>query len=232
MIDVDPDKQGKALLDAQEQHWQATFVQRPEMFGGDPSGSAVWAAERFAREGTQRLLELGCGQGRDTIFFGGSGFQVTATDYSQSALEAVQTKARSVHLSARIELQRHDVRDPLPFPNDFFEGCYSHMLYCMALTTVELERLSQEVRRVLVPGGLNVYTVRHTGDAHRGTGIHRGEEMWEVGGFIVHFFDREKVIHLASGWEILGIDEFDEGGLPRKLLRVTIRKPAQRLNPV
>jgi hypothetical protein len=100
------------------------------------------------------------------------------------------------------------------------------MLYCMALTTLELERLSREVRRVLVPGGLNVYTVRHTGDAHCGTGIHRGEERWEVGGFIVHFFGREKVVHLASGFEIVGIDEFEEGGLPRKLFRVTLRKRA------
>jgi SAM-dependent methyltransferase len=226
MMEVDPDRPEKTVLDAQEQHWQATFVHKPEMFGGDPSGPAAWAAERFKREEVRRLLELGCGQGRDTLFFGGSGLHVTATDYSQSALDAVTAKAQSAGLSARIDTQRHDVRDPLPFPDDSFEGCYSHMLYCMALTTAELERLSHEVQRVLVPGGLNIYTVRHTGDAHRGTGIHRGEEMWEVGGFIVHFFDREKVAHLASGFEIAAIDEFEEGGLPRKLFRVTLRKPA------
>jgi hypothetical protein len=94
----------------------------------------------------------------------------------------------------------------------------------MALTTVELEHLSGEVRRVLMPGGICVYTVRHKGDAHYQTGTHRGEDMYEVGGFIVHFFDREKVEHLAEGFEILGIDEFEEGGLPRKLFRVTMRK--------
>ena len=226
MLDVDPDRPEKTVLDAQEQRWQATFVHKPEMFGGDPSGPAAWAAERFKGEGKRRLLELGCGQGRDTLFFGRNGLHVTATDYSQSALDAVTAKARLAGLSARIDTQRHDVRDPLPFPDGSFEGCYSHMLYCMALTTAELERLSHEVQRVLVPGGLNIYTVRHTGDAHRGTGIHRGEEMWEVGGFIVHFFDREKVAHLASGFEIAAIDEFEEGGLPRKLFRVTLRKPA------
>jgi SAM-dependent methyltransferase len=226
MIEVEPDRQEKAVLDAQERHWQTTFIHKPEMFGGDPSGPAIWAAERFKREGKRRLLELGCGQGRDTLFFGSSGLHVTATDYSQSALDAVTANARSAGLSVRIDTRRHDVQDPLPFPDSSFEGCYSHMLYCMALTTVELERLSHEVRRVLVPGGLNIYTVRHTGDAHRGTGIHRGEEMWEVGGFIVHFFDREKVAHLASGFEIVDIDEFEEGGLPRKLFRVTLKKLA------
>jgi SAM-dependent methyltransferase len=226
MMEVDPDQQEKAVLDAQKQHWQATFVQKPEMFGGDPSEPAVWAAERFRLEEKLRLLELGCGQGRDTLFFGRSGFHVTAADYSQSALDAVAAKARSAGLNDLIGTRQCDVRDPLPFPDGSFEGCYSHMLYCMALTTVELERLSHEVQRVLLPGGLNIYTVRHTGDAHRGTGIHRGEEMWEVGGFIVHFFDREKVAHLASGFEIVGIHEFEEGGLPRKLFRVTLRKLA------
>jgi hypothetical protein len=48
--------------------------------------------------------------------------------------------------------------------------------------------------------------------------------MYEVGGFIVHFFDRRKVEHLAEGYEILEIDEFEEGGLPRRLFRVTMKK--------
>ncbi len=44
------------------------------------------------------------------------------------------------------------------------------MLFSMALTTPELERLARELHRVLRPGGLQVYTVRHTGDAHHGAG--------------------------------------------------------------
>jgi hypothetical protein len=101
------------------------------------------------------------------------------------------------------------------------------MLFCMALTTPELGSLSQEVLRVLKPGGLAVYTARHTKDPHYGLGIHRGEDMYEVGGFIVHFLSLEKVRQLATGYEIVSIDEFEEGGLPRKLYRVTLRKADQ-----
>ena len=79
--------------------------------------------------------------------------------------------------------------------------------------------------RVLKPGGLNIFTVRHTGDPHCGTGIHRGEEMYEVGGFIVNFFDRTKVDRLAQGYEVLSVDEFEEGAMPRRLYRVTLRTP-------
>ena len=98
------------------------------------------------------------------------------------------------------------------------------MLLCMALTTEELERLAADVRRVLRPGGLQVYTVRTTTNADYGTGIDRGDDMYEVGGFIVHFFSRELVERLASGFDLLEVAEFEEGALPRRLFRVTLRR--------
>ena len=228
-MSAEVDRDGKDIvLDAQQEHWQTTFSQKPDMFGLTPSEPAARAAEQFEREGKRRILELGSGQGRDSLFFADRGFQMTAADYTQTAVETIASKAQSAGLSHRIDAVRQDVRERLAFPDEVFDACYSHMLFCMALTTAELERLSHEVWRVLRPGGLNVYTVRHTGDAHYGTGIHRGEDMWEVGGFIVHFFDREKVNHLAKGFEIVSIDEFEEGGLPRKLWRVTLRKEVRQ----
>lgn len=65
--------------------------------------------------------------------------------------------------------------------------------------------------------GINIYTARNTNDAHFRTGFHRGENMYEVGGFIVHFFDKEKVEKLSEGFKILQKSEFEEGGLPRKV---------------
>ena len=216
----------KEILEGQRAHWDTNFSKKPAMFGGEPSAAALKAAELFKREGKNKLLELGGGQGRDTLFFARQGFQVSVVDYSQTGVKAISAKAQAAGLANLVTALRHDVRDPLPFDADIFDACYSHMLFCMALTTQELESLSDEVRRVLKPDGLHVYTVRHTGDAHYGTGIHRGEDMYEVGGFIVHFFDREKVRQLARGCQLVSIDEFEEGGLPRRLFRVTLRKRA------
>jgi SAM-dependent methyltransferase len=151
-------------------------------------------------------------------------FHVSVLDYTEHAVQAIAQKAQALGLSSHVTALWHDVRTPLPFANEAFDACYSHMLFCMALTTHELERLSAEVRRVLKPGGLHVYTVRTTTDPHYGQGIHHGEDMYEVGGFIVHFFSQAKVEQLATGYEIVRIDAFEEGGLPRKLFRVTLRK--------
>lgn len=215
-----------AALEGQRTHWDSTFIQKPEMFGETPSEPALKAAELFRREGKHHLLELGGGQGRDTLFFAGKGFHVTVLDYSQAAVDTLTSKAAAAGLTHLITAIRHDVREPLPFEANVFDACYSHMLFCMAMTTPQLDYLSQEVLRVLRPGGLNMYTVRHTGDAHFGMGIHRGEGMYEVGGFVVHFFNREKVELLAKGYKVLAIDEFEEGGLPRRLFRVTLSKPS------
>ena len=212
------------ILDAQRPHWERVYGNKPDLFGDRPSTPALWAADLFEREGVARLLELGCGPGRDSLFFARRGFQVTALDYSQAAVELVTAKAAAAGLAPCLAASRQDVRDPLPFADSAFDACFSHMLCCMALTNAQIESLMRETLRVLRPGGIDVYTVRHTGDPHYGKGIHRGEDMYEVNGFIVHFFSREKIERLAEGCEVLSVEEFEEGDVPRRLFRVAIRK--------
>jgi SAM-dependent methyltransferase len=93
----------------------------------------------------------------------------------------------------------------------------------MALSTEQIRAVVAEVRRVLRPGGVFVYTVRHVGDAHYGTGISHGDDIYENGGFAVHFFDRTLVDALAGGWSGLQVHPFTEGDLPRRLWRITQR---------
>jgi SAM-dependent methyltransferase len=211
----------------QRRHWEATFAANQDMYGTGPSEPARAAAELFSAAGARRVLELGAGQGRDTLFLAGQGLTVSALDFASGAPEAISAAAGTAGLAASVSAACHDVRQPLPFPAGSFDACYSHMLFCMALTTPELVRLAAEVHRAVRPGGLVVYTVRHAGDAHHGTGIPRGDGMYEHGGFVVHFFDRGLVDRLADGFELLDVTEFSEGDLPRRLWRVTMRKPGQ-----
>jgi SAM-dependent methyltransferase len=212
------------MLDAQREQWQATFGANPDMYGTDRSEPGAYAAGLFAREQVRDLLELGAGQGRDTLAFLRAGLAVTALDYAAGALTRLQRAATGAGLAGRLTTVVHDVREPLPLPGGGFDAVYSHMLFNMALATAGLEMLSSEVHRVLRPGGLHVYTVRHTGDAHYGAGTRHGDNMFENGGFIVHFFDRALVDRLATGFTLLGLTPIEEGGLPRRLWRITLRR--------
>jgi SAM-dependent methyltransferase len=214
-----------ALADAQREHWQRTYRAHPGMYGEQPSAPARYAAEAFAAAGAREVLELGAGHGRDALHFARAGFTVLATDFSPTGLAQLRAAAAEQDLSDRVGSAVHDVREPLPLPDGSVDAVFAHMLLCMALSTEEIAALVAEVRRVLRPGGTFVYTVRHTGDAHYGAGIGHGDDIWEHGGFAVHFFPRELVDRLAEGWHLADVHPFEEGELPRRLWRITQETP-------
>lgn len=213
------------LADAQRQHWQHTYAAHPGMYGERPSDPAVRAAAVFRAAGAKDVLELGAGHGRDALYFAREGFTVRATDFSATGLDQLREAARAQGVAGRVTTTVHDVREPLPLPDASVDAVFAHMLLCMALSTEQIHALVGEIRRVLRPGGALVYTVRHTGDAHYGTGIDHGDDIYEHGGFAVHFFPRHLVEDLAEGWQLAEVREAEEGALPRRLWCVTQTLP-------
>ena len=201
------------------------------MYGSGPSDPAAYAADVFAAVNARRVLELGAGHGRDTLHFAASGLTVIATDFSATGLEQLVVAADERGLAGRVTPLVHDVRDSLPLADDSVDAVFAHMLLCMALTSRQIHAAMAEIRRVLRPGGMLVYTVRHTADAHYGAGIDHGDNTYEHGGFAVHFFDRALVDELADGWTLTDVHPFEEGDLPRRLWRITQTPRARRSRP-
>ncbi len=216
-------------LDQQSQHWEKNFSSKPEMFGLKPSIPAKKSLKLFKEENIKKIVELGAGLGRDTIFFIQNSISVDALDYSPAAIKTIREKAKKNNLSKFISTKIFDVRKKLPFADNSVEACFSHMLYCMALSNLDLENLNREIWRILKPGGINIYTVRNTDDGDYKNGIYIGEDLYKNDGFIIHFFSREKVNTLSKGFKILNIDNFEEGKFPRKLFRVILKKQQLQL---
>ena len=53
----------KEALNAQREHWEETFAEKPEMFGPEPSDPARKAVEIFKKEGKRRFWNSGAGRG-------------------------------------------------------------------------------------------------------------------------------------------------------------------------
>ena len=191
------------------------------MFGHEPSLAAVKSLNFFKNK---NIVELGAGLGRDTIFFAQNSIHVEVLDYSQKAIETINNKSKKLNLEQFIKTKVFDVRKKLPFEDNTIDACFSHMLYCMALSNSDLKNLNKEISRILKPGGINIYTVRHTDDGDYKNGIHIGEDLYENDGFIVHFFSKDKINQLSKDFEILNIEKFEEGNFPRKLFKVTAKK--------
>jgi SAM-dependent methyltransferase len=210
--------------DEQLDQWSRTYATRTDFLGADASEPALAALARFQGAGVRDLLELGAGQGRDTLLFAHAGLRVVALDYAADGLIRIVDRARAEGVDETIETRVADVREPLPFHDGSFDACYAHMLLSMALTTTEIVALTADVRRVLRPAGLFVYTVRNTSDAHYRQGAAHGDDMYEMGGFVVHFFDRPLIELAASGFELVEVASIEEGRLPRRLSVVTMRR--------
>jgi len=214
----------KKLLNLQSQHWEDSFSSKPEMFGFEPSYSAKKALETFKKNNISGIIELGAGLGRDTIFFAQNNIRVHAIDYSLSATNIIKKRSKENNLEALIKVENYDIRKKLNFDNENFEACYSHMLFCMALSNQDLEDLNKEIWRILKKDGMNIYTVRNQTDGDFKKGIHRGEDMYEMNGFIVHYFSENKIKKLLDGFINVSIENFDEGKFPRKLSLVINKK--------
>jgi len=211
-------------LDLQSQHWEASFLSKPEMFGLEPSIAAAKALKLFQEQNIENIVELGAGLGRDTLFFAKNSIHVEALDYSKTSIEIITSKSKKLKFTDFIKTKIFDIRKKLPFEDNSVDGCFSHMLYCMALSNFDLDNLNNEICRILKPGGINIYTVRHTDDGDYKNGTYIGEDLYENDGFIVHFFSKDKVNQLSKGFEVLDIEKFEEGKFPRRLFIVKNKK--------
>jgi len=208
--------------DEQLKQWNSTYAVKPDFFGAEPSDLAVRAVDIFRRNGCKKVLELGCGQGRDTCLFAKEGFQVIALDYSESGICQMREKAKEMRMDDKVECVRQDLRAGIPLPDGSVDAVYSHMLLTMELWEREIQFILDECRRVLM------YSVRNDHDPHFGKGPHKGEDMWQNPmGFVVHFFSEDKIKRLANGYELVHVREFDDPSPPftKKLYEVLLRKP-------
>ena len=211
-------------LNNQEEYWETNYTNKPKMFGLTPSFAAEEALKVFEKNNISNIVELGAGLGRDTIFFAKNNIKVEALDYSKTAVMSIKKKVKELNLSEFVSTKVFDVRKKLPFKNNSIQGIFSHMLYCMALKNLEVQNLNNEILRVLVKGGVNIYTVRNFEDGDYKNGVHIEDESYQNDGFIINFFSKKKIQELLDGFSNIKIDRFNECNFPRKLFIVYNQK--------
>jgi len=109
------------------------------------------------------LLELGTQTGHlPRLVARQPGFQGCAVgvDWSEEMIREARRQARLEGVSSRTQFLCADVRRPLPFPDDFFTVvvCVTGLLGSLRRP----ENLLKEIRRVLRPGGLVVFSYTPT----------------------------------------------------------------------
>jgi SAM-dependent methyltransferase len=112
--------------------WNKVYKSDNTLFGEEPSNFALLCFNHMKTNNVKKVLELGAGHGRDTIFFASNGIEVEALDYSIIAVEILDkiAKEKRVPIKPRI----FDVKSLLPFADGYFDAVYSHMLFNIHFT--------------------------------------------------------------------------------------------------
>jgi SAM-dependent methyltransferase len=117
-----------------------------------------FARRELRRAGRGRLLDLGCGAGRNAVPLAGEGWQVLGTDLSLPMLRAAAQRVREARLGARLALALAPM-DHIPVPDRSVDLVVAHGIWNLARSGEELRRALLEAARVARPGaGLFVFT--------------------------------------------------------------------------
>ncbi|HEU4822636.1 MAG TPA: class I SAM-dependent methyltransferase [Nitrososphaeraceae archaeon] len=143
--------------------WNKVYKSDSSFFGEEPSNLALLCFSHMKANNIRKVLELGAGHGRDTIFYASNGIEVDALDYSPIAVGILDKIAKEKRLPIKTRIF-DDVRD------GYLNAVYSHMLLNMKFSLYELDFMFSEIRRVLKPKGLNFFSVRNHNDKSYGKG--------------------------------------------------------------
>lgn len=137
--------------------WQRLYPQSVETVSIGPSATAAYAADRFATAGAARVLDVGCGAGRDAAYLLSCGIAVVGVDAARAGL-ALARQRPALRTACLVEA---DAR-ALPFPGASFPAIYCFGLlheFVGGKADQDVASVLFEIERVLAPGGLLVLTV-------------------------------------------------------------------------
>jgi SAM-dependent methyltransferase len=115
-----------------------------------PSKALVLFSELLAfREGL-RVLDAGCGTGRNSIYLANKGCEVHALDFSEVALHRLRVSATQSGVRDRIFLYHHALQNAFPFEPESFDLVLDSYVFCHftdpGMKSFYLEELRRSVR--------------------------------------------------------------------------------------
>lgn len=215
-------------MNSQKDYWNKQHIKYSATDWIDkPTLFAQQVIDYFPKDG--RILELGAGQGQDTRFFASRGFTVTATDFSEQALDFSRNKL-PVDLTSKVEFQQIDLTSLLQFPQATFDIIYSHL----ALHYFSKERtkeLFDEIYTILKPGGIFAILTNTIEDPEIAELTKVDDDYYEnVQGLKKRYFSVETLGALTKKYDPIILDSRGETHKDKigSLIRFVGKKPAEK----
>ncbi len=198
-----------------------------------PGSEVLDLIRTLSPEDQPKVLDIGCGLGRHAIAFALAGFTVTATDFSEKAVQYLQNWAES--LSLKIETKVCDVIGD-GFSEDHFDVVLSYNVIYHGLRA-DFYNAIRHAYDVLKPGGIFFFTCPSRQDGKYGIGEMVAPHTYKctksvVKGDTHYFTDESDLDELLQGFTLVkrwkSEGTWDNNGDPQFFSNwhILVKKPA------
>lgn len=201
--------------------WEIIYATDSRIFQ-DPFPGFDEVVRTYRENECERILDLGCGNGRHVFRLAQEGFSVFGVDISLSGLKLAQSWALEEGMQFPLALT--DMRAGLPFAAGKFDGVLSTQVIHHALLA-QIQMTIEEIQRILRPGGLAFISVAARKDG--GGPFEKVEPKTYVpttgseAGLPHHIFNEEELRREFRTFRILDITTRADG----KVLAIWVRNP-------
>lgn len=152
--------------------WNERYSGSDRVWSGKPNQRLVEQA-RDLDPGT--ALDVACGEGGDAIWLARQGWEVTAVDVSEVALEKVATHAEDAGVSHRLRIGLYDaLRDPRPAGHHTFDLVTVSFLH---VPIPDFNAIYRGIAEAVAPGGRLLVTAHHPHDVESGARHSHGDGL-------------------------------------------------------
>lgn len=187
--------------------WETAFTEKQLMWGLEPTASARFARDYFARTGVKDVLIPGIGYGRNAKAFLDCGMSVTGIEISETAIALARSR-----LGLQVPIHHGSVAD-MPYDSKQYDGIFCYGLIYL-LDAAGREKLLRDCYRQLTPGGHMIFTVISKKAPMYGQGTRLGDDWYErLPDLKMYFYDAASVEREFRPHGLVEFSEIDEPAL-------------------
>jgi SAM-dependent methyltransferase len=185
------------------EYWNNRFLDKREIWGDEPSKTAIYALSLFKKYNIKKILIPGAGYGRHTKFFSSNNYEVTSIEISEVAISiAKENDVKSKFILGSVL--------DMPYNKEIYDAVFCHNLLHLLL---EKQRISfiRKCYNQLRYSGFAFFSVFSEQEESFGKGSKIEENTFESKPYRpTHYFTEQDIRQHFNAFSIIEINIIEE----------------------